>query len=183
MSKVYKIIVITTCLLLLLSSTIFAVDKLNLELNISQEEIKVGDKFTVTVDWEEGMQAADFALLYDNEKLEYIGSDLEDVFVSNNNNKLVVAWFSDNDTDKTKIEFKFKAIEEGKVALRTKVDGGFATGNLEQPDEYEEANKTIEILKGSRVSISTFAIIILFIIFLIFIINKKIKGGKRKWET
>jgi len=126
------------------------------------------------------MQAADFSLLYDNEKLEYISSDLEDVFVNNNNNKVIVSWFSDDNTDKTKIEFKFKAIEEGKVALRTKIEGGFATGELIQPDEYDEGNKTIEILEGKGLPISTIVIISLVIIFLIIIINKKIKGGKRK---
>jgi len=129
------------------------------------------------------MQAADFSLLYDNEKIEYIDSDIDEVFINNNNNKIIVSWFSDNDTDRTKMEFKFKAIQEGEVALRTKIEGGFATGDLEQPTEYDEENKTIEILENCGIPISTIIVIILFIIFLIFIINKKIKGGKRKWET
>lgn len=122
------------------------------------------------------MQAADFSLFYDNEKLEYIGSDLEEVFVNNNNNQIIVAWFSDNDTDKTKMEFKFKAIEEGKVALRTKVEGGFATGELVQPREYDEGNKTIEIAKGNNMYIPIVIVVVLFILFIII----KIKGGKRK---
>ncbi|MBR6504211.1 MAG: hypothetical protein IKT41_00565 [Clostridia bacterium] len=53
MKITYKIILITFLSLLILSSTILAVDKLDLEINVSQEEIKIGDKFTVTVDWRE----------------------------------------------------------------------------------------------------------------------------------
>lgn len=180
MKKTFRIILLILLSLLMFSSTIYGVEKLNLEINVSKEEIKVGDKITVTVDWEQRMQAADFSLLYDKEKLEYISSDIEDVFVNNKDNKVIVAWFSDNNTDKTKVEFKFKAIEEGKVALRTKIEGGFATGEIVQPREYDEGNKTIEILEGSKVTSSLIVIIILFIIFSIFIINKKIKGGKRK---
>jgi len=180
MKKTYRIILITILSLLMLNSTIFAVDKLNLEINVLKEEIKVGDKFTVTIDWEQGMQAADYSLLYDSEKLEYIGSDLEGLFVNDDGNKIMVSWFSDNNTDKNKMEFKFKAIKEGKVTLKTKIEGGFATGELVQPDEYNEGNKTIEILEGKVATIPIVIGIILFIIFLIFIKNKKIKGGKRK---
>jgi len=53
MKKIYRIMLMTLLSLLIFSSTILAVDKLDLEINVSQEEIKIGDKFTVTVDWRE----------------------------------------------------------------------------------------------------------------------------------
>ncbi len=176
MRKINKVIVLFVLLLMLLTNSVSAMN-LNLEMKVSEEKIKTGDEVTVTVNWQEKMQAADFSLFYDSEKLEYLSSDVDEMFTKKGDNKISVFWFSTDNTDKTKIEFKFKAIKEGKAELTTKIEGGFATGELEQPDEYEEGKATIKI-KNSNSPIFII-IMILIIIFFILILKTKIQRRKK----
>lgn len=53
MKKIYRIVLIIFLSLLIFSTTIFAIDKLNLQIKVSKEVIKVGDEFKVAVDWKE----------------------------------------------------------------------------------------------------------------------------------
>ena len=53
------------------------------------DEIKVFDKIKVIVEWTEGMQAADFALEYDSEKLEFVEADIEENFTNIKDNHIL----------------------------------------------------------------------------------------------
>ncbi|MBR6504491.1 MAG: hypothetical protein IKT41_02040, partial [Clostridia bacterium] len=86
-----------------------------------------------------GMQAADFILNYDKEKVEYVSSSIKGTYCVNDadNGKVKVVWFSDDDTDMTKITFTFKAKAEGEVKFSVEIDGGFADKNVVSPDSYD----------------------------------------------
>jgi len=152
-------------------SNLFA-STLKLDITTDKEKIKKGDEFTITVKWDKEMQAADFTLNYDSKKLEFIESNIDDMFIDNSEKgKLKTAWVSVDDTNKTSIEYKFKAKKTGKMKFSTEVTGGFADGNLEMPSDYSNATLTI-----GKTNILPFIIIfIIIILLLIFLKNKKIK--------
>jgi len=109
---------------------------LTLITTVNKESVTVGETITVTVNWNQGMQAADFILNYDAEKLDYISSDLG-ARATNKSGKIIVAWYSDDNTDKTKAEFSFKTKAEGTTEFSVKIDGGFADKNVVKPDAYD----------------------------------------------
>ncbi|MGN1298544.1 MAG: hypothetical protein ACI4UE_00960 [Candidatus Scatovivens sp.] len=143
---------------------------LSLNLKCSKENIEVGDEFEIIVDWKDNMQAADFYFYWDNEKVEYLGADIDEEFVQKKDGYMKVAWFSTNNENKNSIAFKFKAIDEGKVKFDIKVDGGFATGSLKQPDKYEKEPLNIQInhSNGLLKIIITLIIILVLIYIIIF---------------
>lgn len=178
-NKIKKISFLLLMFIILMKVTIFA-DILNINIKANKEKVNVGDKVKITVSWDKGMQAADFILMYDSEKLEFIKGDLKDDYIHNENGKVKTAWFSMDDTDKTKIEYTFKAKKTGKTELETKVNGGFATGTLLMPTGYNEGKLQLEIKDANPVlkilKIITFVIIILL---LIAFIIKKLKNNKK----
>jgi len=169
-NKLFKISILTIILMMCLQICIFA-STLKLNIKADKEKIEIGEEVKVTVSWDKGMQAADFSLVYDSKKLEYVGSDLEEDFVNNEDGEVKTAWFSLDNTDKTEIEYTFKAIKSGRVKFSTKINGGFATGELQIPEEYENAKLKIKVLGG--IDLITIIIIIIFILAIFFVISKR----------
>jgi len=150
---------------------------LKLNIKTDKEKLEVGEEVKVIVSWNEGMQAADFSLIYDDKKLEYMSSDLEDYYINNTNGELKTAWFSVDNTDKIQIEYTFKAKKSGTAKIATKINGGFATGELQVPQEYENGELAIKIAGG--INVVTILIICVVVFFLLLVILKK-KTRKRK---
>ena len=178
-NKILRASIIALILVLLMQITVFA-DTLNINIKANNEKIKVGDKVKVTVYWDKGMQAADYILNYDSEKLEFVKTDLKDDYINNTNGEVKTAWFSINDKDKTKIEYVFKAKKAGTAELKTTINGGFATGNLEMPTEYTEGKIQLNITKANIfLRILKVLVIVIVILVLINLILKKLpKSGK-----
>ena len=182
MKKINKILrtsIIALILVLLMQITVFA-DTLNINIKANTAKIKVGDKVTVTVYWDKGMQAADYILNYDSEKLEFVKTDLKDDYINNTNGQVKTAWFSVDDKDKTKIEYTFKAKKSGTAELKTTVNGGFATGNLEMPTEYTEGELQLNISKAnvSLKILKILAIVIVILVLINLIFKRLQKSGK-----
>ena len=171
-----KIISVLIILIIILFSNISYAYVLTLNMECLENNIKVGDEFEIKLDWKDGMQAADFSLYYDNDKVEYLGADIEEGFLQKNKEFIKIAWFSTNNKDKTSITFKFKAIDEGEVEFETIISGGFATGNLKKPDRYENELFEIQI----KPSYSLLKIIIISIIILVLIYLVILKKQRRK---
>lgn len=170
--NVVKIFFLLFVLLASINSIIFA-STLNLKIDTNKEKIKKGEEIKVTVSWSEAMQAADFSLKYDTNKLEYVNCDLEEIFINNNieAGEVKTAWFSINNEDKTEITYTFKAKKSGKAEFETIINGGFATGNLEIPSQYNEAKSTISISNNLMVYIVVSIILIIIILIA--------RGGKK----
>lgn len=175
-NKLLKITILTILLIMYLQISIFA-SSLKLNIKVDKEEVKVGEEVKITVYWDKGMQAADFSLLYDSKKLEYIGSDLEKDFINSVDGEVKTAWFSLDNTDKTQIEYTFKTKKSGKVGITTKINGGFATGELEIPETYENGELKLKIAGG--INLVTILIISAVVVLMIFVVLKK-KSIKRK---
>ena len=142
--KQFKIILLILSILLFIPITIFA-NTLKVTLKTNKKHPRIGEKIKIIVDWNQGMQAADFSILYDSEKIEFVKSTIDDIYINNEGNELKTAWFSMDDKDKSKIEYVFKTKTSGVTELTTKINGGFATGELEIPNDYENGSVTIEI--------------------------------------
>lgn len=178
-NKIKKIALIALMLLMLIQITVFA-DTLNIKIKANKERVNVGDKVKVTVSWDKGMQAADFILKYDADKLEFVKSDLEEDYINNSNGNVKTAWFSMDDTDKTKIEYTFKAKETGKAEFETRVNGGFATGTLSMPTGYKEGKLQLEIKESNPVlSILKIVVFIIVILLIVVFIIKKSNNNKK----
>ena len=174
-TKTIFITLLTIFTLIILKSSAFA-NELTLTINTDKEKIKIEDEIKIKVSWDKPMQAADFELNYDTKKVEYIKSDIDDVYVANNEEAGIIktSWVSLDNTDKTEIEYTFKVKKSGKAKFTTTTDGGFATGELEIPTKYNDGELILKI-SGNYTIIYVLAIIIITII-IIFI--KKIIGGK-----
>lgn len=170
-NKLLRIVILSTMIIMYLQVCIFA-STLKLNITADKEKIEVGEEVKVIVSWNQDMQAADFSLLYDSNKLEYLGSNLEEDFVNATKGEIKTAWFSIDNTNKTQIEYTFKAIKSGKVNFTTKVNGGFATGNLEIPDSYEEGNLKIKVLGNPIITVIG---IIFVLVIIVIVVKKKIK--------
>lgn len=149
--------------------------ELTINILTEQNEIKKGDEFTVKVTWNQGMQAADFSLKYDSEKIEFIKSNLEEIYINNENGEVKTSWFSMDDIDKTEIEYIFRAKKGGKAEFFTKINGGFATGELEIPEQYIQNNLIVQV-QGNNVIFIVLSIIIVLLMILLILKNR----GKKK---
>ena len=171
-NRLLKITILTIMIIMYLQVFVFA-STLKLNITADKEELEIGEEVKIKVSWDTGMQAADFSLLYDSKKLEYVGSNLEDYFINSTEGELKTAWISLDNTDKTEVEYTFKAKKSGKVDIATKVNGGFATGNLQIPEAYEEGNLEIKVLGGNLVI--PIVIIAVILVILICVIIKRTK--------
>jgi len=138
LKKISMVVVALLAVLLIVGGAVNAAT-LTLKVATNKKELKVGEEVIVTVDWEEGMQAADFILNYDKDKVEYVSSSIGDDYLTNDaaNGKVKVVWISLNDKDMTKVSFTFKAKAEGEAKFSTEIDGGFANGEMVSPDSYD----------------------------------------------
>ena len=177
-NKTKKIVPIALLFLMLIQVTVFA-DTLNINIKANKEKINVGDKVKVTVSWDKGMQAADFILKYDADKLEFVKSDLEEDYINNSKGNVKTAWFSMDDTDKTKIEYIFEAKAKGETELETKVNGGFATGTLSMPTGYKEGKLQLEIKESNPVLNVLKVVVIIVILLIVAFIIKKSNNNKK----
>ena len=168
--------VINLLMIILLYSVVYA-STLNLEVKSNKEKMEVDEEVVITVDWKEGMQAADFILKFDNTKFEFVSIDLEDKFYKVDNSQVKIAWFSLDDKDKTSINFVFKALNPGKAQFNVEIYGGFATGELVIPDNYTEGKTTVKVNGFTIETLLYIAIPVIFIIIGVFVI-KKIKLKK-----
>ena len=181
MRVVNKIITIVMLLILIFTVNQVYAESLNIEVKPDKEKVKIEDEITVTVDWKEKMQAADYILKYDNTKLEYVKASVEDTYINKTKaGQIGISWFSSDNTDLTQMTFTFKAIEEGEVELELQVDGGFANGKLEQPEGYNvDANgkTTVKITKENKVLKYTLIAcgILIILVIIIEIVHKKNK--------
>lgn len=178
-NKVLKILILALMIIFFMQLSVFA-NTLTLVISTNKQEVEIGEKFTVIVSWEQGMQAADFYLKYDSEKLEFIGADISDDYInSEQKEQIKTAWFSMDNTDKTKIEYTFKAKKSGTVEFETKINGGFATGELEVPNHYEEGKLKINVAKQSLIKIILKVISIIVVIILFGLIVKRKVNNKK----
>ncbi|MBR6504213.1 MAG: hypothetical protein IKT41_00575, partial [Clostridia bacterium] len=136
--KKISMVVISILAILLIAGGVVNAATLTLKVT-AEKEVTVGGEITVTVDWTEGMQAADFILNYDKDKVEYVSSSIAEDYLTNDasNGKVKVVWISLNDKDMTKITFTFKAKANGEAKFSTEIDGGFANGEMVSPDSYD----------------------------------------------
>lgn len=172
-------IIFLLIILLTLTTSVYAAT-LNLDVTSNKEKVNVDDEIIITIDWQEGMQAADFILNYDSNKFQFININIEDTFYKVEDNRIKIAWFSLDNTDKTSIDITFKAVESGKAKFETKIDGGFATGELVIPDNYNTGSVSVKvngIVENYIIPVIIVAAIIIIIIALIGI--KKKKSHKR----
>lgn len=174
-TKTIFIIIVVIFTLIILQSSVFA-NELTLTISTDKEEIKVEDEVKIKVSWNEAMQAADFELNYDTTKVEYIKSDIDDIYVANNEKLGTVktSWVSLDNTDKTEIEYTFKIKKGGRAKFTTTINGGFATGTLEMPTKYNDGELILKISGDYIIIYVLFTIIITIIIIFI----KKFIGGK-----
>ena len=181
MNKLLKTTILAVIILMLIQVTVFA-ETLNINIKANKQKVNVGETVKITVSWDKGMQAADFILNYDADKLEFVKSDLEDDYINDRSGKLRTAWFSIDDTDKTKIEYTFKAKETGTAEFETKVNGGFATGTLSMPTEYNEGKLQLEISEANPILnvLKTVLCIIVILLILVIIVNKTKNNKKHR---
>lgn len=178
-NKILKILILVLMIILFMQIEIFA-SELTLNITTDKQEIKEGNKFTITVDWTEEMQAADFYLKYDSEKLKFIKADIsEDYMNSEDKGTIKTAWVSLDDTNKTKISYTFKAKASGITEFKTEINGGFATGELKIPDKYKEGYLSIEIGQQSFGVKALKIVLIVVIAFVVIRILIKIIKGKK----
>ena len=148
--KKVLIIVILVLLCGFLVNYVYA-SSLLLEVKADKETVEIGDNVTITVDWKEKMQAADYILKYNSSKLEYVSSSVEDTYINKTQEgQIGISWFSSNNQDLTQMTFVFKAIEKGDAELSVQIDGGFSDGQLNVPGNYDvtsKGRKTITIIE------------------------------------
>lgn len=168
---------IIVLMMLFISITSLA-STLTLDIKSDKEKVTVGEEVKVTVLWDKGMQAADFSLLYNSKLLEYVKADIADDFVNSKENEVKIAWFSLDDTDKTNIEYTFKAKKAGKVEFSTKINGGFATGQLELQENYNNGKLTLKI-EDTLINKVIKTVLVIICILIVLLIIRKIKTKKR----
>ena len=148
--KKVLIIVILVLLCGFLVNYVYA-SSLLLEVKADKETVEIGENVTITVDWNEKMQAADYILKYNSSKLEYVSASIEDTYLNKTQEgQIGISWFSSNNQDLTQMTFVFKAIEKGDAELSVQIDGGFSDGQLNVPGNYDvtsKGRKTITIIE------------------------------------
>ena len=148
--KKVLIIVIFVLLCAFLANYVYATSLL-LEVKADKETVEIGENVTITVDWNEKMQAADYILKYNSSKLEYVSASIEDTYLNKTQKgQIGISWFSSNNQDLTQMTFVFKAIEKGDAELSVQIDGGFSDGQLNVPGNYDvtsKGRKTITLIE------------------------------------
>ena len=178
-NKLLHIIIVVLSILLLMPIAVFG-NTLLLNISTKKEKVKVGDEITIKVSWNEGMQAADFYLNYDAKKLEYRGANIADDYIHNEEGRVKTAWFSMDDTDKQEIEYTFKVKKSGTAEFSTQINGGFATGELKTPNQYQEAKASIKIKGSLFLNILKLFVMIIIIIIIIKILERIRKKSRMR---
>ena len=141
-NKLFKTSLISLIIIMLLQVASFAaIDKLTLKTLTDKDTYTVGDNVTVTIEWTEKMECAEFYIKFDSTKLEfkkatYIdGRELKDEFTNViEEGNLKFGYFGD---ESTKMLFVFETKAAGKTTISVSDPGGFADGNLDEPNSYD----------------------------------------------
>ena len=132
-----KILIISTILVVIISiftNSVYALENLNISITTSNANAKVDDVIDIYVNWQEKMQAADYTLNYDSDKLEFISANIsESNYSSDTPGKITICWYSESN-GVAEMTFKFKVIGEGDANLSVNPEA-FANENLERPSE------------------------------------------------
>ncbi len=141
-----KILIISTILVVIISivtNSVYALENLNISITTSNSNAKVDDVIDIYVNWKEKMQAADYILNYDSDKLEFISANIsEDNYSVKTLGKINVCWYSGSD-ELTGMTFKFKVIGEGDANLSVNPEA-FANEYLERPSECTSTSLVIK---------------------------------------
>ncbi len=172
MKKNIFVILIISVFLILINVNVFA-KTLNINVISNKEKVEKNEEVTITIDWQDGMQAADFLLKYDNTRFEFVSMDIEDKFYKVENSKINVAWVSIDNTDKTSIQATFKALKSGKADFNVEIDGGFANADVIMPDDYSINNTKVKVNGISFEEILPIILILVIIIVIIFVVKLK----------
>lgn len=136
--RINIIIVFTLIILLLIKLNVFAVEILTLKTLTDKEIYSVNDVVTVTIDWNEGMQAASYTIKYDSDKLEFKSANIAESFYNKSKiGEIKINWASMNEEDFTKMVFEFIAIKTGKTNISVSNVDAFADGNVVSPTKYD----------------------------------------------
>lgn len=184
MKKVKQNIVVIILIFVIISFMINSTyaNTLNIELNSNKQNVKIEENVTITVDWKEKMQAADYILEYDETKLEYVSASIEDIYINKTQEgQIGISWFSTDNKDLTKMTFTFKAKEAGETQIVAQIDCGFADGQLKQPDSYDTKEKgqvTLKITK--QINSTVMYALIICVVLSIFVIIIEVVHKKNK---
>lgn len=178
MKRVINILTIIFVQLVLLGTVTMAFT-LKLNVTSNKENLNVGEEVVITIDWKDGMQAADFILNYDSKRFEFVSIDIDDIFYKVEDSKVKIAWVSLDDIDKTSINIIFKALKPGKANFSTEISGGFATGKLVLPDNYDTGSTTVKVNRLTMEYILPIIVIVVVFIIIVLIVIKKTKIFKK----
>ena len=150
--SILKIMIFSFILIASLNVNSFATN-ITISTETTKDTYSLNERFFVTIDWVENMQATGFTLSYDATKIELVDAFLdEDFYNSDTLGTLIVNWASMEDVDFTNLPFEFKAIGTGKTEISITSVNGFADGNLVVPDNIDyttNGTKNITIVNNS----------------------------------
>lgn len=150
--SILKIVFFSFALIFSLYYNSYATD-ITISTKTTKDTYSLNEKFYVTIDWVENMQASGFVLSYDATKLELVDAFLEEDFYNiDTPGKLIVNWASMNEVDFTNLPFLFKTIGIGDVEISITEVMGFSDGNLVVPDNIDyttNGSKNITIVNNS----------------------------------
>lgn len=148
-NKVLKISILTMILVILMQVDSFAaLETVTLNTKTDKDEYIIGDKVTVTVDWEKDAQAAGFTLKYDKDKLSFDSTTLGDNFYNADTaGEILFNWASFDGSNMKNVSFVLTAKVEGSTEISVQEAKGFADETMTPATDYEYKNKTITISK------------------------------------
>ena len=136
--RINIIIVFTLIILLLIELNVFAIEILTLKTLTDKETYSVNDVVTVTIEWNEGMQAASYNIKYDSDKLEFKSANIAESFYNTSKRgEIKINWASMNEENFTKMTFEFIAVQKGKANISVLNVEAFADGNIVSPTKYD----------------------------------------------
>lgn len=141
-----KSIVLTLiiALVLAMTSSVFAAEVATKPVDVSLQGVpttaKVGDEFTVTVHFSEGVETSFFTLRYSGAVLKYVAESADDL-QSTGDGYVTLGWLGKSKTDTT---LKFQVIGEGEATVSYENTQPLAQGELELvPNELPVEKVTV----------------------------------------
>ncbi len=116
----------------------------NINVAVNKQDVTIEDEVVVTVSWKDKMEAVEFLLGYDKDKLEYVSSSMDTDYIKVKDGKVEVVWISLNGKGINSITFTFKAKTKGNATF-TISEALLADENVESPDSYKYNTKTLNI--------------------------------------
>lgn len=134
------------------SAEFMLVEELNVNISTDKTTYNLGDKVTATVNWDKGMQAADFEIKFDAAKLKLENASIgKDYYNLVENGKILVSWVSLLETDIQEISFEFSTVGNGQAEIIL-LPENFADGNIDSDFIVDESkHSTIMIGKSTYI--------------------------------